>query len=149
MKHKTDDEKALHILETAVYRAQSSMEKTKHFQPFLMLLNDTGQIEVFEDEHKESTQGYAFLEDTLRARLQEECNIEVIALVVDTQIPENFAGDVPNGIRIHLEEKSQMHKKLAARYLYVPYELCKVGDGEMFVKLHAPIPVGFPAEYLV
>jgi hypothetical protein len=149
LKHKTDDEKAFYILETAVYRAQESMQKTKDFQPFLMLLNDTGEIEVFENEHKESKQGYALLEDTLRARLKGECDVEIIALVVDTQIPENFAGDVPNGIRIHLEEKSLIDKKLSARYLYIPYELCKVGDGEMFVKLHSPIPVGFPAEYLV
>ena len=149
MKHKTDDEKAFYILETAVYRAQDSMQKTKHFQPFLMLLNDTGEIEIFENEHKESKQGYALLEDTLHARLKGECDVEIIALVVDTQIPENFAGDVPNGIRIHLEEKSQRHKKLAARYLYVPYELCKVADGEMFVKLHTPVPIGIPAEFLI
>lgn len=146
---KSDDEKAFHILETAVYRAQDSMQKTKHFQPFLMLLNDADEIEVFENEEKEFSQSYLLLEDVLRNRLDEKCDVEIIALVVDTQIPENFAGDVPNGIRIHLEEKSQMHKKLAARYLYIPYELCKVDNGEMFVKLHTPIPVGFPAEYLI
>ena len=145
----TDDEKAFHVLETAVYRAQDSMQKTKHFQPFLMLLNDAEEIEIFENQHKESIQSYQLLEEMLRNRLQESPNVEVIALVVDTQIPENFAGDVPNGIRIHLEERSQMHKKIAARYLYVPYELCKAREGEMFVKLHAPIPVGFPAEYLI
>lgn len=145
----TDDEKAFHILETAVYRAQDAMQKTKYFQPFLMLLNEAGQIEIFENEHQESSESYLELEKMLRNRLDEKQDVEVIALVVDTQIPENFAGDIPNGIRIHLEEKSQMHKKLAARYLYVPYELCKIGDNEMFVKLHTPIPVGFPAEYLV
>jgi len=147
--HKTDDEKAFHILETAVYRAQDSMEKTKHFQPFLMLLNDAGEIEVFENEQVESAQSYLLLEDMLRNRLQEKSDIDVLALVVDTQIPENFAGDVPNGIRIHLEEKSQMNQKLSARYLYVPYELCKVAEGEMFVTLHTPIPIGFPAEFLI
>ena len=149
MMQRSDDEKAFYILETAVNRAQDSMQKTKYFQPFLMLLNDAGEIEIFENEHKESTQNYQLLEDMLRNRLQENANIDVIALVVDTQIPQNFAGEVPNGIRIHLEEKSQMHKKLAARYLYIPYELCRVGEGEMFVKLHTPIPVGFPAEYLI
>jgi len=147
--HKTDDEKAFYILETAVNRAQDSMQKTKHFQPFLMLLNDAGEIEVFENEHEESTENYRILEDMLRNRLQEKYDIDVVALVVDTQIPENFADDVLNGIRIHLEEKSQRHKKLAARYLYVPYELCKIAEGEMFVKLHTPIPLGFPAEYLI
>ncbi len=145
----TDDEKAFQILETAVYRAQDSMQKTKYFLPFLVLLNDAGEIEVFENDHDESTQGYVLLEETLRERLKEKSDVDVIALVIDTQIPENFVGDVPNGIRIHLEEKSQMHKKLGARYLYVPYELCKAADSEMFVKLHTPIPVGFPAEFLL
>jgi len=58
LKHKTDDEKALHILETAVYRAQDSMEKTKYFEPFLMLLNDAGKIEIYENEKMESTKSY-------------------------------------------------------------------------------------------
>jgi len=44
------DEKALQVLEKAVYRAQDLLEETKHFQPFLMLLNDTGEIELFENE---------------------------------------------------------------------------------------------------
>jgi len=42
------DEKALRVLEQAVYRAQDSLESTKHFQPFLILLNDAGEIELFE-----------------------------------------------------------------------------------------------------
>lgn len=146
---KTDDEKALHILETAVYRARDFMQQTKYFKPFLMLLNEAGDIELYENDHEESIQGYYLLEKTLRERINGKSDVEVIALVVDTKIPENFVRDVPNGIRIHLEEKSQMHKKLSARYLYVPYELCKIGDGEMFVKLHTPIPIGIPAEYLI
>ena len=149
LKHKTNDEKAFYILETAVYRAQGFMEKTKHFQPFLMLLNDAGKIEVFENEELDSSESYSLLEDMLHNRLKEKSDIDVIALAVDTLIPENFGNDVPNGIRIHLEEKSQMHKKLGARYIYVPYELCKVPNAEMFVKLHTPIPVGFPAEFLI
>ena len=142
------DEKALQILEKAVYRAQDLLEKTKYFQPFLMLLNDAGEVELFENEVKDSTESYTLLEDTLRARIKEG-DVDVLVLVVDTLIPDKFAKDVPSGIRLHLEEKSQMDKKIAARFLYVPYELCSVGDGDMFVKLHAPIPVGFPAEYIV
>ena len=143
-----DDEKAFFVLEQAVYKAQKSLKETKAFQPFLMLLNDAGKIETFENEVEESTESYALLEDTLRGRVQEG-DVDVMVLVVDTLIPENFAQDIPSGIRLHLEEKSQIDKKLAARFLYVPYELCRVGEGEMFVKLHNPIPVGFPAEYIV
>jgi len=145
----TDDEKAFAILEKAVYKAQEAMERTKYFHPFLMLLNDAGETEVFESKEEESFKGYEKLEVLLRKRLEEKSDIEILALVVDTQIPENFVKEVSNGIRIHLEEKSQMHKKISARYLYVPYELCRIGEGEMFVKLHVPIPIGFPSEFLV
>ena len=143
-----EDEKAFNILEQAVYRAQGLLEKSTYFQPFLMLLNDAGEIEFFENEVKDSTQSYTLLEDTLRKRV-DKGDVDVMVLVVDTLIPEKFVKDVPSSIRLHLEEKSQIDKKIAARFLYVPYELCRVGDGDMFVKLHSPIPVGFPAEYII
>jgi len=142
------DERALQILEKAVYRAQKSLEATKHFQPFLMLLNDAGEIEIFENEVEDSTESYTLLEETLKGRIKEG-DIDVMVLLVDTLIPEKFVQNVSSGIRVHLEEKSQVEKKIGARFLYVPYELCRQGEGELFVKLHAPIPVGFPAEYIV
>ena len=142
------DERALQVLEKAVYRAQESLEKTKHFQPFLMLLNDSGETEVFENEVKDSNESYTLLEETLKERIKVG-DVDVMVLLVDTLIPEKFAQDIPSGIRVHLEEKSQVDKKVGARFLYVPYELCRLGEGELFVKLHAPIPVGFPAEYIV
>jgi hypothetical protein len=143
-----DDEKAFEILEKAVHKAQTSLEKTKHFQPFLMLMNVAGKIEVFENKIKDSTQSYAMLEKILKESVKMD-DVDILVLAVDTVIPENFVKDIPNGIRLHLEEKSQIDQKIAARFLYVPYELCKVEDGEMYVKLHVPIAVGFPAEYLV
>jgi hypothetical protein len=143
-----EDEKALSVLEQAVYKAQRSLEQTKMFQPFLMLLNDAGEIEIYENEVEETTESYALLEDILLTRIKEG-DVDVMVLAVDTQIPENFVQDVPSGIRLHLEEKSQIDKKIAARFLYVPYELCKIENEEMFVRLHNPIPVGFPAEYIV
>lgn len=142
------DERALQILEKAVYRAQESLEATKHFQPFLMLLNDAGEIEVFENEVKDSNESYTLLEETLKERIKEG-DVDVMVLLVDTLIPEKFVENVASGIRVHLEEKSQVDKKIGARFLYVPYELCRQGEGELFVKLHAPIPVGFPAEYIL
>jgi len=142
------DERALKVLEKAVYRAQASLEETKHFQPFIMLLNDAGKIEVFENEIKNSTESYAALEEVLKERNKVR-DIDVLVLLVDTMIPEKFVQDVPGGIRVHLEEKSQIETKIGARFLYVPYELCRAGDGKLFVKLHTPIPVGFPAEYIV
>ena len=142
------DERALKVLEKAVYKAQVSLEQTKHFQPFIMLLNDAGEIEIFENEIKDSAESYAALEEILNERIKER-DVDVLVLLVDTLIPDKFVKDVPSGIRLHLEEKSQIHNKIGARFLYVPYELCKAGDSDMFVKLHTPIPVGFPAEYIV
>lgn len=143
-----DDEKAFSILEQAVDKAQKSLEKTKQFQPFLILLNDDGEIELYENEVKDSAESYALLEDTLNGRIKED-DVDIVVLAVDTLIPEKFVKDVPSGIRLHLEEKSQVQKKISARYLYVPYELCRVGEGDLFVRLHHPIAVGFPAEYIV
>jgi len=88
------------------------------------------------------------LEDALKVRIKEG-DVDIMVMAVDTLIPDRFVQDVPSSIRLHLEEKSQLDKKISARFLYVPYELCRVGDGELFVKLHAPIPVGFPAEYII
>ena len=143
-----EDEKAFSILEQAVYKAQKSLEITKHFQPFLMLLNDAGDIELYENEVEESTESYTLLEETLNDRVKEG-DVDVMVLAVDTLIPEKFDQGIPSSIRLHLEEKSQIDKKISARFLYVPYELCRIGDDKLFVKLHAPIPIGFPAEYIV
>jgi hypothetical protein len=143
-----DDEKAFRILEQAVFKAQKSLEQTKYFQPFLMLLNDAHEIEVFENEIEDSIESYAVLEEALKMRMLKN-DMDVMVLVVDTLIPEKFVKDVTSGIRLHLEERNQINNKIGARFLYVPYELCKVGDEDMFVKLHTPIPVGFPAEYII
>jgi len=144
----SSDERAFGLLEKAIYRAQVSLEETKHFQPFVMLLNDAGEIEIFENEIKDSTQSYSALEERLKKRIQKK-DVDVLVLLFDTQIPDKFAQDVTSGIRVHLEERSQIETKIGARFLYVPYELCKIDGGELFVRLHTPIPVGFPAEYIV
>jgi hypothetical protein len=148
MPNSNDDEKAFKVLDEAVKKAQKSLEKTKHFQPFLMLLNDTGKIEVFENEITDSTKSYTMLENILKESIKMG-DVDIMVLAVDTIIPDNFVKDIPHGIRLHLEEKSQIDEKISARFLYVPYELCKVENTEMYVKLHAPIAVGFPAEYIV
>lgn len=141
------DERALLVLEKAIYRAQALLEENKHFQPFVMLLNEAGEIEIFENEHKDTIQSYALLEENLQDRTKKN-DVDVLVLLVDTLIPDKFVQDVPIGIRVHLEEKSQIDKKIGARFLYVPYELCRIGEGDLFVKLHTPIPVSFPAEYI-
>ncbi len=141
------DDKAMQVLEEAVYRAQELLANTQNFKPFLMILDDDGSIVIVENEVEESKESYALLGETLKVRIKEG-NVDVMVMVVDTFIPENFVQDVPNSIRLHLEEKSQIDKSVAARFIYVPYTLHKVEE-KVFTKLYTPIPVGFPAEYIV
>jgi hypothetical protein len=141
------DDRAMLVLEKAVYRAQELLAKTQNFKPFLMILADNGSIDIVENEVEEGVESYALLGETLRVRIKEG-GVDVMVMVVDTLIPENFVQDVPSSIRLHLEEKSQIDKSVAARFIYVPYTLHKVEE-KIFTKLHAPIPVGFPAEYIV
>jgi phosphopantetheine adenylyltransferase len=141
------DDRAMMVLEKAVYRAQELLEKTQKFQPFLMILDNDGSIETVENAILDSMESYTLLGDVLKERIKEG-GVDVMVMVVDTLIPENFVQDVPSSIRLHLEEKSQIDKSVAARFLYVPYTLHKVEE-EIFMKLHTPIPVGFPAEYIV
>ena len=143
-----EDAKALQLLEKAVYKAQESLEKTKYFQPFLLLLTDTGKIEEYENDIEDATQSYENLELLLSERMAQN-DIDVMILAVDTLIPSQVAEGVPQGIRLHLEERSQKEHKIGARFLYVPYELCSSSKEVLYVKLHLPLPVGFPAEYIV
>jgi len=142
-----EDAKALEFLEKAVYKAQGALEKTTHFQPFLMLLTDSHEVEVYENEVEDSIESYTLLENILTERVKKG-DIDIMILAVDTMIPEKFVDNISIGIRLHLEEKSQRNKKIGGRYLYVPYELCQVKGEDMYVRLHQPIPVGFPAEYI-
>ena len=141
------DDRAMLVLEKAVYRAQKLLEKTQNFKPFLMILDEYGSIDIIENEVEKSIKSYALLGETLKIRIKEG-GVDVMVMVVDTLIPENFVQDVPSSIRLHLEEKSQIDKSVAARFIYVPYTLHQV-EGEVLTKLHTPIPVGFPAEYIV
>lgn len=143
-----EDTKALDLLEKAVYKAQESVLKLQSFQPFLLLLTDEGKIESYENKIEDSLESYANLEEVLTQRMQKD-DIAVMALVMDDSVPASFSAGFPSAIRLHIEEKSQKDKKIGARFLYVPYTLCKGNTAEVSVTLHTPIPVGFPAEYIV
>lgn len=142
------DVRAYSLLEQAVHKAQKSLELTKHFQPFMMLLTDDGEVENYENNNEDASISYSLLEDTLVQRLKKRNDVDIIILVQDTVIPEQFTEGVSSSIRLHLEEKSQISKKIGARFLYVPYEMCQVAKSDMIVRLYAPVPVGFPAEYI-
>ena len=80
-----EDEKALKLLEQAVYKAQESLEKNSTFKPFLMLLTDTGKTEIYENEIEDSAESYALLEETAVHRVKKN-DLDIMILAVDTQI---------------------------------------------------------------
>jgi len=143
-----DDERAMLILEKAVMRAKAMLESTQGFRPFAMMLYEDGSIKSIENRVNDIENSYEQLRDSMKIRA-DEGGVDVLAIAIDTLIPERFAKDVPNGIRLHLEEKSQKDKKVSARYIYVPYQLVQeASSGDIYAQLHTPVPVGFPAEFL-
>jgi len=88
-----EDVKALELLEKAVYKAQNALEKTTHFQPFLMLLTDSHEVEVYENEVEDSIESYTLLENLLTKRVKKG-DIDIMILAVDTMIPKKFVDNI-------------------------------------------------------
>jgi len=144
----SDDDRAMLILQKAVMRAKDMLERTQNFRPFAMMLYDDGSIKTIENKVNDVENNYEQLRDSMKIRAKEG-GVDVLAIVIDTLIPERFAKGVPNGIRLHLEEKSQKDKKVSARYIYVPYQLVKTNSSDaIHAELYPPVPTGFPAEFL-
>jgi hypothetical protein len=146
----TNDDKVVELLEKAVNRAKSSIEKEINFRPFLMILDNKGTFKTIENRALSNEESYELLQDSIRGRVQ-ETEMEVAVLVTGDMMPSRYIKDnIPTpAIRIHLEEKSQLDKKISARFIYVPYTLHRIKNStDIFVKVGTPIPVGFPAEYL-
>ena len=145
----SSDEKAMLILEKAVIKAQLSIEKNLSFRPFLMLLDSSGEIKTIQNRASTSEESYTLLEASFKGRIN-EANIDVALLAMEDMMPSRYTKDRPiPAIRLHLEEKSQLDKKISARFIYVPYTLHQIkGEEGIFVNIGTPIPVGFPAEYM-
>ena len=79
-------------------------------------------------------------------------SIDIVIFAIDANVPEKFAQnreDEPkSSIRLHIEEKSQVHRVLSARYIYIPYQLYRDNSNELFIKLYSPLPIGLKAEYI-
>ena len=143
------EEKALLLLEKAVNKATLSIEKSLSFRPFLMMLDIDGTIKTVENRASTNEESYALLESSFKGRVH-ETNIDVALLATADMMPARYTKKEPiPAIRLHLEEKSQLDKKISARFIYVPYSLHRFKDSEeIFAQIGTPIPVGFPAEYL-
>ncbi len=143
------EEKALLLLEKAVVKAKLSIEKQLSFRPFLMMLDTDGNIKSVENKAYTNEESYTLLESSFKGRVNES-NIDVALLATADMMPARYSKDKPTpAIRLHLEEKSQLDKKISARFIYVPYSLHRFKNSqEIFAEIGTPIPVGFPAEYL-
>lgn len=142
------DEKAFYILEKAIYKAEKSLQKTKIIQPFLIVLTDSEEVEIYENKIENLEESYAQLEEVAKEQLKVK-DIDVMVLVCETLLPRHISQNPSRSIRLHLEEKSQIDKKIGARFLYVPYEFVQTDEKMTSLHLNTPIPVGFPAVFIV
>lgn len=147
MSSKNYDEIVFSLLEKAVGRAELSLAESQSFKPFAMTLDSQFKVSVWENDIKDTHDNYTLLGEEI---LSDIVNIDVLVMVVDTTMPEQFGDSSAHTIRLHLEERSLADQKLSARFIFVPYSLHrKSGYDEVYVKLGTPTPVSFPAEYLL
>jgi len=145
----SSEDKALNLLEKAVTKAKSAIERDLRFRPFLMTISVDGVFKTIENKEPSDEYSYARLEESISDRARED-KLEFIILAMSDYMPEKYSDGKPTrAIRLHFEERSQLSKVVSARYLYLPYTIHRVeGEESYHVELGTPIPVGFPAEYL-
>ncbi len=141
-----NDEKLFEMLEIYVADAVAVLEKGERLDPFAMILEaDDTHRPLYLDE-PDTERRYDLLHQALKAEAAHG-EIKAAALLARVTIPENYGPAVPEGIRIHVEERASAHEKLSARLLYIPYQLYRA-EGQEYIRvhLHHPIPVGMPSE---
>lgn len=144
-----DDERAMMMLEKSIYEAKEILEKEHIFRPFAMILDENGSIRRLENEIEDMQASYMELHDEILAHVQMRKSADIIVLLTNATMPEQMVQDgIDSSIRVHLEERSQQHKKIASRYIYVPYQLQRLsGEEEVQAQLFHPQAVSFPSEF--
>ena len=142
-----DDERLFEMLDEAIAFVVNTLENVKVVRPFAMVLNSDDAIGTLKNDERDDEKGYELLLEELKEEVAKG-DIRAIALVARVAIPSNFSPAGPEGIRIHIEERKSSKEKIGGRLLYIPYQLFKTegDDASLRVKLHEPIPVGFPSE---
>ncbi len=144
-----DDEKLFEMLDECIAKAVTLLENSDELEPFAMILEADDSTQSLAFEEKDHEKHYELLLEALRAEAKNG-GIKACAVLARVTIPENFGPAVSEGIRIHVEERASSHEKIAARLLYIPYQLYKTeSDEKISVHLHNPIPVGLPSEIFV
>ena len=144
-----DDERALMMLEKSIYEAKAMLEREHVFRPFAMIFDENGSIRRLENEVEDMLASYSELHDEILAHVQMRQTTDIIVLLSNSTMPEQMVKDgIESSIRVHLEERSQQHKVIASRYIYVPYQLQRLsGSGEVQAKLFQPQAVSFTSEF--
>jgi len=141
-----DDERLFEMVETCVADAVSLLERRIALDPFAMTLEADGTPRRIDHNEPDSEVRYEILLESLRAEARSG-EILAAVLLARVTIPDDYGPAVPEGIRLHIEERATAHEKIAARLLYIPYQLFKAeGEESLSVHLHHPISVGMPSE---
>ena len=141
-----DDERIFAMVEHAVNQAVERLEKNRPLPPFALLLDSDGKIREIPCTETPEERCYESLLQRVRAETQMG-DIDAFALTARVTIPEHYRPEAPQGIRVHIEEKAASQRKIAARLIYVPYDLFGAeGSDRRSAMLHTPISIGMPAE---
>jgi len=141
-----DEDTLFAMVERCVADAVLALENETRLPPFAKLLAGDGSVRDIACGDADEKACYETLLQRLRAEAKMG-DIDAVALCARVTIPTHYDPSAPQGIRIHLEEKARAGQKIAAKLLYVPYELFVAEDGgKRSVMLHHPIAVGIPME---
>ena len=144
-----DDERAMMMLEKSIYEAKEMLETKQLFRPFALILDREGSIRRVENEIEDMQASYMALHEEIMADSEARETADIIVLLTNASMPEQLVENgVESSIRVHLEERSQQHKAIPSRYIYVPYQLQRLaGQEKVEAKLFHPQAVSFPAEF--
>lgn len=142
----TEEERLFEMVERCVADAVLALETDAPLMPYAKVLQCDGHVRDVPCMSADEKECYEALLRQLRAEVRMG-DISAVALGARVTIPEHYESPTPQGLRIHIEEKAQAHKKISARLLYIPYELFESEQSDKrTVMLHTPISIGMPME---
>ncbi len=143
-----DDDRAMMMLEKGIYEAKEMLEREQRFAPFALIRYEDGEIEWLANDIENPKDAYRALYEEIKLCVEAR-PADIVVLLADTTMPSELGEEgIESAIRVHLEERSQQHKKIAGRFIYVPYQLQRLsGEESVQAKLFAPRAVSFPSEF--
>ena len=141
-----EDEFLFEMLEEAVAFAADDLVLKGNFKPFAYALTVDNKSIPFNSDKGDDTDAY----DTLWQKLKEQvkaAKFKAVVLLQESSAVESFNLPTQQCIRVHVESSDNLHEKIGARCLYIPYELYQK-EGKQEIKLFQPKPIAFPHEIL-